>query len=270
VVAHCPDTILKEVRSDCGDEKIWQCRRMRAGKQHQVKVSIRHCSIFADKNLSVKDIIYLMYEWTVKTSVEQAAFQLDISSRIVGKYYTFFRELIAVLVRRDLAIPLGGNDAVIEIDECQIGRRKYHRGKIPKEIWIFGGIDRHSYPPKFFIEVVPKRNRATLTEVILRRIDTQSHIISDGWSAYNRLSGLGFNHSIVNHSKNFVSPSDTSVHTQNIENLWRCFRRFLSTKGTYTRKHLNGFIDKFIFRKMHPVDPFEVLLSTCEVSILAH
>ena len=37
---------------------------------------------------------------------------------------------------------IGGLNEIVEIGECQIGRRKYHRGRAPNEIWLFGGINR--------------------------------------------------------------------------------------------------------------------------------
>ena len=33
---------------------------------------------------------------------------------------------------------------VVEIDECKIGRREYHRGRIVEGNWILGMIDRNT------------------------------------------------------------------------------------------------------------------------------
>jgi transposase-like protein len=90
-----------------------------------------------------------------------------------------------------------------------------------------------------------------------------SQVISDGWAAYSGLQALGFNHSVVNHSENFVSPNDPMVHTQNIENLWRCLRRFLNSRSSYSRDHLTTYLWEFTFRKCFP-NTFETMISAIE------
>ena len=39
--------------------------------------------------------------------------------------------------------PIDGENIVIEIDECKIGKRKYHKGRLITGQWIFGGIERN-------------------------------------------------------------------------------------------------------------------------------
>ena len=75
---------------------------------------------------------------------------------------------------------IGGFGQIIEIDQCQIGRRKYHRGRIPNEIWLFGGINRHD-KKQVFIEQVPDRKKNTLLPEIVKHIMDGSVIMSDGW-----------------------------------------------------------------------------------------
>ena len=120
-----------------------------------------------------------------------------------------------------------------------------------------------SNPVRCFLEIVESRSAETLLGVIQRRVHPNSNICTDGWAAYNGLQSLGYTHSIVNHCENFVSPLDATTHTQNIENLWCCLRRFLRSKGTYTRRYLGDYISEFIFRKSI-IDAFETTLSVME------
>jgi hypothetical protein len=262
VTVPCPEcgNPMKEQQHSGEDGYIWACRRRIDGSNHARKVSVRALSFFSGSMLSIRQQIYLIYEWAVKTTVEGAAHELSISEKTVGKFYKYLRQVVSDTQQRNQSCIIGGFQKMVEVDECQIGRRKHHRGRVPQEIWIFGAVERDSNPLKCLIEVVDTRNRHTLEEVIRRRIISGSTILSDGWRAYAHLSSLGYDHKVVNHSQNFVSPLDSTIHTQNVENLWRCLRRFLSTKGTYTRRHLTGFINEFIFRKSC-LDPFETILS---------
>jgi hypothetical protein len=54
-------------------------------------------------------------------------------------------------------------------------------------------------------------------EIINQRILPGSQIISDQWASYRGIARSGvFEYATVNHSRNFVSPLDPSVNTQNV------------------------------------------------------
>jgi hypothetical protein len=253
---------MKLIKDPCDDGEIWSCSRQRNGIRHFKKLSIRNASFFAGSHISIKDIVYIIYEWSVMTSVQQSAFQFSIGEKTVSSLYKRFRAVAEWTNQERLADKMGTHGDEIEIDECQIGRRKHHRGRKPNEVWVFGGVVRGSNPLRCFIEPVMKRDRPTLTEIIKRRISPDARILSDGWGAYSQLHCReGLNHDVVNHSVGFVSKIDQTIHTQNIENLWRCLRRFLNSREGYKRKHLIGYIQEFIFRKYF-ADPFEVLISS--------
>jgi hypothetical protein len=138
---------------------------------------------------------------------------------------------------------------------------------MPNEVWYFAAVVRGSNPLCCLVEEVPNRKKRTLMEIIRRRINPLSHIVSDGWGGYVDLHQICARHSVVNHSENFVSPSDNTVHTQNVENLWRCLRRFLSKNGRYAREDLSEYVREFVYRKSF-IDPFECLISTIEQQYL--
>lgn len=141
-----------------------------------------------------------------------------------------------------------------------IGRRKHHRGRVPNEVWLIGMVVRGSNPLRLYIKEVRRRNRQTLEPIIVQHVHIYSRVMTDGSRAYNRLSGLGYQHSVVVHDTHFVSPEDSSVHTQNVENMWRCLRRFLNRRSSYSRRHLQSYIGEFVFRK-GCVETFETVLS---------
>ena len=67
---------------------------------------------------------------------------------------------------------------------------------------------------------VPDRSAATLMPIIQNSILPGTTVISDLWRAYGGINAIGFNHSTVNHSINFVDP-ETRAHIQNVENTWQ-------------------------------------------------
>lgn len=120
--------------------------------------------------------------------------------------------------------PIGGELVAVEIDETYFVKRKYNRGRMLSEVWLFGGIERVS-GRKFLVplhEEGQDRSAACLIPIIKRYVLPGSIIVSDKWAAYRTLSAEGYTHWNVNHSEEFVSSVNPECHTQNIERLWRC------------------------------------------------
>ena len=108
--------------------------------------------------------------------------------------------------------PIGGDGIVVEIDESLIvRRRKYNRGRLRQQVWLFGGIERVS-KKRFVIPLLSgreeqplARDKDTLLPIIKKFILPGSTIVSDSWAAYKCLDEEGYRHWSVNHSVNFVS-----------------------------------------------------------------
>ena len=86
---------------------------------------------------------------------------------------------------------IGGIDKVVEIDETLIVKRKYERGRLLAQTWLFGAIERQSKHCVVVPLVEPgsvKRDAATLVPLIKKYILPGSVIVSDSWRAYCNLS----------------------------------------------------------------------------------
>ena len=59
-------------------------------------------------------------------------------------------------------------------------------------------------------------------------------------------------HFTVNHEQEFITTEN--VHTQNIENLWSVFKRFLRKKSynVGSKQNLAGYIAEFMFKRTNP------------------
>ncbi|ESO03953.1 hypothetical protein HELRODRAFT_79698, partial [Helobdella robusta] len=71
---------------------------------------------------------------------------------------------------------------------------------------------------------------------------------SNRWAAYNSLSqSTGLPHNTVNHKYGFVA--STGVHTNGIENLWKCAKdKFKQMHGTCDA-HISSYLDEFMWQR---------------------
>lgn len=70
--------------------------------------------------------------------------------------------------------------------------------------WVFGMVEQHNSLP--IMDVVERRDAATLLPLITRHVTPGATIHSDMWGAYRQLGGMGYTHMTVNHSRHFVNP----------------------------------------------------------------
>ena len=100
---------------------------------------------------------------------------------------------------------------------------QYHRGRSPAtESWVFGLVDTSQRPALGYMEIVPRRDAATLLPIIQQHVLPGTTIWSDDWAAYNRVAAIPgvAGHGVVNHSLHFVDPV-TGVNTDSGELLER-------------------------------------------------
>lgn len=158
---------------------------------------------------------------------------------------------------------IGGQGIEVEIDESKFAKRKNNVGRLLREGWVFGGVERVS--KRCFFVFVPDRTEVTLTRVIRERIRPGSIIISDMWAAYRNLSLLGYGHMTVNHSRNFVDPA-TGANTQTIESKWSHIKTYLRSKGRNITANMSQYFAEFMFKQRYRDEIFEAFLSaaSCE------
>ena len=141
---------------------------------------------------------------------------------------------------RNNPVQIGGPGHIVEIDESLFSRRKYNRGRIVPEQWIFVGYDAAT--KESFLLPVSRRNVATLMPLIIHWVRPGTEIWSDMWGAYNGIAAQGFQHDVVNHQYNFVDPN-TGVTTNYVEEMWqRAKAKFKSMFGL--RKCNSAYICK--------------------------
>lgn len=244
------------------DGFIWKCSSKKCSKSTN---SIRKDSVFNKFKLSLKAIFFIIYDFSINLSPKIIQKETKLSNVTITHYFKFCRLLIEnYYFCFESNKKIGGNNKIIEIDECCLYRRKYNVGRVTNQIWIFGGIERGENGRCFF-EKVNNRKAETLKEVLLRRVEPGTTINSDSWKGYKNLEEMGFQHFRVNHTTNFVNPSLPEIHTQKIESTWNSLKKMFKSKGTNTRGNFSEYILEFQFRKENK-DVFEALLKIIKIT----
>ena len=129
---------------------------------------------------------------------------------------------------------------------------------------MFGLVDTSLDPALGYMELVQRRDAATLLPLISQHTLPGTTIWSDDWAAYNRVSSLPgiSSHGVVNHSLHFVDPT-TGVHTQAIESYWnRVKTKFKRMKGV-SSDQLPLHLDEFMWRERHGSTAGEAFRGIC-------
>ena len=158
----------------------------------------------------------------------------------------------------------GGNtlSGTIEADETYIGGKRRGitgRGALGKTP-VIGMVQRGG-------AVKSKSVSDVQTHIILKELKDNiqfgSRLITDDFSAYDKVNRLGLFHDSINHSKGKYVNGD--IHTNTIEGFWSQLKR--SIDGTYhavSAKHLQSYINEFTFsynQRLSYVSTFQTLLS---------
>ncbi|KAH9182952.1 hypothetical protein AeNC1_015072 [Aphanomyces euteiches] len=142
---------------------------------------------------------------------------------------------------------IGGEGCIVEIDETSLAKkRKYNRGRVHQDCWLFG--------------VYNDITKKTLSAIIKECIKPGTLAISDKFVSYVSanerhtlennplLRGMNLSHQWVNHSENFVNPLN-GAHTQTIEGLWETrVKRHMKAMRGVLKGMIPELIDEYLWR----------------------
>jgi len=174
-----------------------------------------------------------------------------LTAPTIIQWYQFYRDVCSNWLLRN-HIQIGGEGVTVELDESVVARRKYNRGWLIKEKWVF---DR--YAPTsggVFLELVPDRSASTLLPLVRKYVVPGSTIITDKWKSYCGISKMEveprYLHQEVDHSKNFVDPK-TGACTNRIEAMWNSCKKKFKTMCGVQQSMLPSYLDEFLWRQQH-------------------
>ncbi|KAI8478483.1 hypothetical protein Bbelb_437870 [Branchiostoma belcheri] len=242
----CPPGVEMEFRerADVQDEHTWRCPRCSTSK------SIRAGSLFAEfPKIHLRVWLRFLFKWmedklttNIKTELETVGY---VSKTTLLAMCRLIRYLCARYLVDHPPIPMGGPNVLLQMDEsCFRKKPKYGRGQRSRPIWVFGIVRTDVQPAVGYMQVVERRDAATLLPIIQRSVLPGSTVYSDEWAAYRNVALLPnvAQHHTVNHSLHFVDPV-TGIHTQHIEAYWsrkkEKLRRMHGCYGPDTQSYLN-------------------------------
>ena len=261
---YCGKNMAIKKVSDRKDGLSWRCRSvhkyMKKGLEYtvkDVKVSIRENTWLKDANLTLEEIVELLYLWANGFTISEIEHELKISHRTIVEWTMYFREACTTLVMES-GNQIGGPGVHVEIDESKFGKRKYYRGHKVEGQWVFGGRETKDTRKVFMIPVA-NRKKTTLLPLIEKWIAKGSIIHSDCWKAYGDIGKMGYTHLTVNHSKEFLN-KETGACTNSIESDWRHAKVSIPRYGVHKSLHY-GYLGEFMWRRKYSdEDKFITLL----------
>lgn len=179
-----------------------------------------------------------------------SSIQLAKDIRVTQKTAWFMLQRIRNCFGYDNKSKLNNN---VDIDETFVGGKNKNRHKYKKvknsqgpsfkdKTPVFGMLERNS---KVVAKVVLDTKSTTLLPIIHKYINYTAKVYTDDWF-YGDIDKY-YSREQVNHSIHYYGNGDT--HTNTIEGFWSIMKRGIIGIYHFTsRKHLQLYVDEFIFR----------------------
>lgn len=252
----CRRPMALVARAECNDGFSWRCR------QCSTRSSVRTGSFFANCDLTTEKIVMMMYYWVYEVKCKHVMmFESLVSWNTIVNYNNYFRQQCCdwLLTTNQ---QLGGFDAngqsvFVEIDESYFFHRKYHRGQRRVGKWVVGLVERGS--GRCWMEVVVRRDAATLERIITNHVLPGTTIVTDAWRGYQNVTQLNngvYDHAVIVHAHEFVNREHPEIHTETIEGLWMHAKRKLRYQSGTSRGLFSSYLGAFQWRNCHKQNVF--------------
>ncbi|DAZ95035.1 TPA: hypothetical protein N0F65_003752 [Lagenidium giganteum] len=166
-------------------------------------------------------LVQLLFYVASGTGATKTRQFVGVSTKAVTEWFDICRGICS---KEMLAVDMS-------IDETSLAKKqKYARGKKYPDFWVFGAFDQVT--KKWAAAITfDDRSKPMLTLKIAEMIKPRTHVICEKFGSYvsakkkhtletnPALKHMGFTHTRVNHSKNFVDPT-TGAQTNGIEGCW--------------------------------------------------
>ena len=241
----CTEELTHSVLPSCGVLGGYYCKKC------DIKWSLRGRSILRNHKISLHDYIIIAFGWLQGKERSAVSADVPVSVRTIIRIFNDLNVASSILLEKH-STRLGGENRIVEIDECCLPRSKYSVGRVKEECWVLGMIERpitQDEIPRCVLLSVPDRKKETLVPLIQLWVKEHTTLCTDKLQSYVKLNEYGYTHESVNHSKNFVDPV-TKAHTQRIESMWRWVRAKAVPKTGCLPSSLDYFLSAFSYRRI--------------------
>jgi len=256
VCPHCatakkPYTV--KARGKFTDIPSYRCSERACG----LPFTVRTGSIFEGSKVELRKWLQASYELSIS---KKGISSVELATRIGVSQKTawFINHRLRVMLTETNPELLSGT---IEIDETFVGglEKNKHVSKKVKRSKISRTLDEKIVTPKTVVLgllqrngnvrtfVVPNTQGATLNPVMRANVETNSRIITDGWTAYQELKDQYTHVSVKGTAGSYITYGDQ--HTNNIEGYWSILKRgIVGTFHFVSPQHLQRYCDEFAHR----------------------
>ena len=217
------------------------------------KCTVTNSTIFDCRDIDVGKAVLIIFLLIMNQTNSNIADLTNIDKKVIRRITGNIRNLISNYYIRNLPKFRG----VVEIDESCFRTVISKPGKPKADKWVFGIYERER--KLVYMEMVKNRTSENLLPIIRKICEMGTTVISDQWSAYQKLTELGFPHYTVDHSRFFVNPSSREIHTQNIEISW-CWAKYW-VKRHKKVKELQDMLNTFCWNRQ-----FKMKNKKCEIA----
>jgi hypothetical protein len=215
------------------DKFTYRCAKCKKTK------TIKQGRFFKNATVTLSQIMQMALLWSFEIPVTAVSELISVSEKTAIQWFNYCRDICSFKMV-SLNQLLGGEGRIVQIDESLMFRRKNNVGRLVEQLWVFGMYDLSIR--KGYLVHVSDRSANTLIPIIQRWIIPGTTIHSDEWAAYNTLAQVGYDHHVVNHSRNFVDPT-TGATTNHVEAFWSRIKRRLkcisASQGEMRWSHLD-------------------------------
>ncbi|MCJ8209385.1 IS1595 family transposase [Mucilaginibacter sp. RS28] len=235
----------------CSHDKVYHLQG--ANKRYKCAKCRKHFSV--TKGTIFENSVIPLQKWFVaiylitshKKGISSVQLAKDVNVTQKTAWFMLQRVRHALKMRSFNSPEKIGN--VVEIDETYVGGNDLNRHANKKKsafdtkTIVLGAIERKG---EVRLKVVPQATIEHIIPFVVKNIKTDSVLMTDEWTAYNRM-GKVFEHLTVNHSQGVYVQG--SSHTNTIENFWGVLKRGIY--GIYhqvSAKHMQNYLEEFAFR----------------------
>lgn len=236
---------------ECQHDKVYKCKgRYKCANCERI-YSVRVGTIFEDSKISLQKwfaAIYIVTSHKKGMSSTQLSKDLGVTQKTAWFMLQRIRTAFGLNRGKD---KLTGT---CEADETYIGGKEKNKHKNKRIFGTQGRSIKTKIPVVGIIErggelrasVVENTTRKHLQTFINEHMETGAKINTDEWKGYKGLSKT-YDHNFVRHNTGEYVQGD--VHTNTLEGFWSLLKRGLSgIYHTISKKHLQRYVDEFVFR----------------------